>query len=398
MLSSIHPFPARMAPSIVLDELNRQREPLTVVDPMAGSGTTIVAARLQGHRAIGFDVDPLAVLIAKAWSVDVSEEKLHAAGESTLRSAWRYLREITQAESYPSRADEETRKFTRYWFDPISRRQLTALCFAIRDCKNAQSRNLLWCAFSRMIITKSDGVSLAMDVSHSRPHRVYDDSPRKPFDQFRLAIRRVAKASLFKHQRSHPAARVAMGDARHLPLRSAYAHVVITSPPYLNAIDYLRGHRLSLIWMGYSLSSLRRIRSEAIGSEHMLGEHNNSAVEEVILSTLDATENASFRLRGILSRYVRDMFAAVSEMKRILKPDGRLILVVGDSTTKGFFINTSGIVREVAERIGLELHGVRRRALPDSRRYLPPPDSRKSGSKLGQRLRTEVVLKFKRIE
>jgi ribosomal protein L11 methylase PrmA len=67
-LPTVHPFPARMAPSIVFEELSRESDQLTVVDPMAGSGTSIVAARLRGHRAFGFDVDPLAVLLATAWT------------------------------------------------------------------------------------------------------------------------------------------------------------------------------------------------------------------------------------------------------------------------------------------------------------------------------------------
>ncbi len=66
-LRPIHPFPARMAPSIIQRRLKSHKR-LRVVDPMVGSGTTVVTARILGHHAIGFDTDPLALLIAKAWS------------------------------------------------------------------------------------------------------------------------------------------------------------------------------------------------------------------------------------------------------------------------------------------------------------------------------------------
>ena len=41
---------------------------------MVGSGTTTVVARARGHIAIGFDTDPLAVLLSKAWSTNVAAE------------------------------------------------------------------------------------------------------------------------------------------------------------------------------------------------------------------------------------------------------------------------------------------------------------------------------------
>jgi hypothetical protein len=35
------------------------------LDPMAGSGTTLVEARLMGRSAVGVEIDPVAALIAK---------------------------------------------------------------------------------------------------------------------------------------------------------------------------------------------------------------------------------------------------------------------------------------------------------------------------------------------
>ena len=74
MIKPIHPFPARMAADFVWKKLPTSQPRLRVLDPMAGSGTTLVAARMRGHEAIGFDRDPLAVLIAGAWASDVDVE------------------------------------------------------------------------------------------------------------------------------------------------------------------------------------------------------------------------------------------------------------------------------------------------------------------------------------
>ncbi|MBO9325941.1 MAG: hypothetical protein J7463_11270 [Roseiflexus sp.] len=66
----IHPFPARMAPELALRAIE-ELEPLsTILDPMMGSGTVVRVAAEAGHRAIGQDIDPLAVLMTRVWTVD----------------------------------------------------------------------------------------------------------------------------------------------------------------------------------------------------------------------------------------------------------------------------------------------------------------------------------------
>src|SRR5688572_16582216 len=141
---------------------------------MAGSGTTLVVARTLGHKATGFDTDPLAVLLARAWCGDVDE-----AG--TLRTAAR-VREAANSiaarmplrKAYPVDADHQTRAFVRYWFDSTNRRQLAALAQIIGEVRSRRIRDVLWCALSRLIITKQAGASLALDVAHSRPHKASD--------------------------------------------------------------------------------------------------------------------------------------------------------------------------------------------------------------------------------
>ena len=56
-----------------------------------------------------------------------------------------------------------------------------------------------------------------------------------------------------------------------IPIKDGIADLVVTSPPYLNAIDYLRGHKLSLVWMGHQIEELRELRSANIGSERFNG-------------------------------------------------------------------------------------------------------------------------------
>src|SRR5260370_37642356 len=76
MISPIHPFPARMAPEIVLDETASLRRGSLLLDPMTDSVTVIREASENHHKAIGFDLDPLAVMMAKVWTTPINTEAL----------------------------------------------------------------------------------------------------------------------------------------------------------------------------------------------------------------------------------------------------------------------------------------------------------------------------------
>lgn len=395
--SPIHPFPARMAPGIALDALDGQKQPLRVLDPMMGSGTVLAVARSQGHRAYGMDLDPLAVLLAKVWTTTIDPEAVLDKASEVLHRAKEIFRSLPVGAAYPFDADEETRRFIRYWFDDYARRQLAALSGAIGRVRDEDTRDALWCGFSRLIITKKSGASLAMDLSHSRPHKSFKRSPIKPFEKFLDAVEIVVENCPHPRQnRIGPAAIVQRGDARALPLKDKSIDLVLTSPPYLNAIDYIRCSKFSLVWMGHRIADLRDVRSGSIGteasSEVACDDHG---VREVI-NNLRLRPRLNNRDDALLCQYVYDMRRAIGEAARVLVPGGRAVYVVGDSTVRGTYIRNSAVVIAVAQLAGLRPDGKCTRLLPPNRRYLPPPSAKKSGKMMDSRMRREVILAFKR--
>jgi SAM-dependent methyltransferase len=390
----IHPFPARMAASIPWNELRRGTAPLRVLDPMAGSGTTLVVARSLGHAPIGFDTDPLAVLLARTWCADLTEASTVRLAERVCESAKRRASKLSLRDAYPSGADEETKAFVRYWFDPTNRRQLAALADTISEVPYKAPRDVLWCAFSRMIITKQAGASLALDVAHSRPHKVLDKNVIRPVDHFLRAVRIVMAAAPFRAdaETNAPRAVVKMADARKLPLAPETIDIVISSPPYLNAIDYLRGHKFSLVWMGHSVRALRDVRAENIGTEVSADIKIEDKKIAAAMERMGDLKNLPLRQRRCLGRYVADMDRTIAEIHRVLVPGGRAVLVVGDCTMRGVYVRNSGALAYLGEQHGFQVGKMRRRKLPPNRRYLPPPSSAGSGAALQNRMRTEVLL------
>jgi SAM-dependent methyltransferase len=391
----IHPFPARMAPGIALEALGDSKAALRVLDPMVGSGTVLAVACANGHEAFGIDLDPLAVLLASVWTRPLNAGRTRSRASGALNQAKETFRKIVTREAYPINSDDETREFIRYWFDPYARRQLAALSAAIRQIPDKFDRDALWCAFSRLIITKQAGASLAMDLSHSRPHRKFTRAPIKPFDHFLSAVDTViSNCPNSESETNNHSAIVKRGDARSLSIENESIDLVLTSPPYLNAIDYMRCSKFSLVWMGYNIDELRQIRGDSIGAEASFKAASDSECVTSLIRQLKLTPELSGRNHALLARYVWDMERALSETARVLRRGGRAVYVVGDSTIKGTFIRNSVIVSTVAQRHGLSLQSRHYRSLPANRRYLPPPKQGPSAATMDTRMRREVVISF----
>lgn len=391
----IHPFPARMAPGIALEALGESESQLRVLDPMAGSGTVLAVARANGHHAIGVDLDPLAVLLAGVWTRTIDAEAVSDKAAEVLDRAYSAFAPMTTGQAYPAGSDLQTRKFIRYWFDDYSRRQLTALSAAIGRVHDEGMRDILWCGFSRLIITKSSGASLAMDLSHSRPHKRFDRAPVKPFSKFLSAVETVVSNCPRRNGTPvGPVAVVKRGDARRLDIATGSIDLVLTSPPYLNAIDYMRCSKFSLVWMGYNVDRLREIRGDSVGAEASSEAAMETPWVQAVIKQLGLAKKLSAHDRGLLARYAHDMGGALAEASRVLKAGGRAVYVVGDSTVRGTFIRNSAIVATVAQANGLTFESRRSRTLPANRRYMPPPKRGATSSSIEGRMRREVVLSF----
>lgn len=393
----IHPFPARMAPGIALEALRECKAPVRVLDPMAGSGTVLAVARENGHRAYGVDLDPLAVLLAGVWTRTVDREQVTDRATQVLDRAKTIFRSLGSRNAYPANGDDETRKFIRFWFDEYARRQLAALSTAIARVADDVTRDVLWCSFSRLIITKSAGASLAMDLSHSRPHRKFSRAPVKPFNRFSPAVAAVvANCPQRGSGPVGPPSVVKRGDARKLNIETGSIDLVLTSPPYLNAIDYMRCSKFSLVWMGHNVDRLREIRGASVGAEASSEKAMETPWVQALIKQLGLKPMLSAQDTRLLARYVLDMGGALSEVSRVLKVGARAVYVVGDSTVRGTFVRNSEIVKAVAEQHGLVLHKRQSRALPANRRYLPPPKKGAASTSIEGRMRREVVLAFKK--
>lgn len=393
-LKTIHPFPARMAPSIAWEHLVSNKS-LRVLDPMVGSGTTLTIARYLGHEAFGIDTDPLAVTIASAWSNNLEPAAIRNKANQILFKAEKEFISLTTKTAYPKNCDTKTKEFIQYWFDLKNRKQLTALSKYISQLKDFKTKQIIWAAFSRMIITKSVGVSLAMDISHSRPHKVYSKAPCNAFDIFLKSVETVISNSPFTETKysNQPEAKIINGDSRIMPYPSGYFDLIITSPPYLNAIDYFRASKLSLVWMGRSVNEIKKLRSNNIGSETILKEYQELHIKKAC-DAIGNIDSLPSREKGFTFRYLVEMDKVMKEISRVSKRNCKTIMVVGNSTLKNTYLSNSNAIIDLGSNYGLKLVKQTEREIPENKRYLPSPNHKTSGTELKSRMRTEVVIEF----
>ena len=246
---------------------------------------------------------------------------------------------------------------------------------------------------SRIIVTKEQRASLARDTSRSRPHRVESENKFDVFPEFIRSAKRFT--TILEEEPPKGLVTVCMGDARDMrTLDDGVVDAVITSPPYLNAIDYLRGHKMLLVWMGHSIAGLRKIRSSSIGAER--GPDTDVACEiiESVLAGVGEIGKLPRRHQRMVERYVCDLYSLMKEVSRVMRAHGQATFVVGNSCLRGVFVRNSGGVAKAAEMNGLCLVDETERDLPDLSRSLPMMND--EANALSKRMRTENVMVFER--
>lgn len=386
---TIHPFPARMAPDIALNAIpERDERLLTVLDPMCGSGTVLSAAMERGHHAIGVDIDPLAVMMSKLAVTEIDTTAMAESAGAAVRMAQ------SAPGVAPWGADDETDAFVDYWFDTPQKRQLIALTTAICTLDDADTRLALQLAISRIIVTKSSQASLAQDTSHSRPHRVREKSDYDVYSGFDRSVKQLVRMLNARPLRG--SGRVVLGDARNLEgVEDNSVDLTVTSPPYLNALDYLRGHKLALVWFGHSIADLRERRGASIGAERRLGHGVSEVVAKIVDVISSEAVDQTFLRRPMLERFAHDCVEFAGQLGAKVKPGGKAVLVVGNSTLRGNYIKNDLIARQAMEHAGFTLTDRKERPIPANSRYMAI-NTKSADSSLAKRMRDEVVLTMTR--
>jgi DNA modification methylase len=322
----------------------------SILDPFMGSGTTLVESLTNNISGCGLDIDPLARLISRAKTSLVSVDRIKLLLER-IKKKWKPENgELSLP--MPDIVNFE------HWFLPDTWRAIDSLKKTILklNCSDSE-REFLLVIMSSIIRS----VSNADDQSHKT--YVSGTLKKSPPDMPKLFWKSAAKAitgleDLHSACQGVSELRVPNGEARTIPMESETCDLIVTSPPYLDSVDYMYNFMLEYFWLGSELnvhtrSEFNRLRKISIGAKTPLKKEVELVSEEIRgLLQLDGVENS--RKNAILL-YFDGMDKHFLEASRVLKSGGKYVLVVGNSKTKGPPIPVHDYLVTLADRHGLFL-------------------------------------------
>jgi DNA modification methylase len=358
------PYVQGYSAEFVRGVLDTERLPAgaTVLDPFAGSGTTLVEARRAGARAWGSELLAPAVLAARV--------KTHfELSPRALRSATRWT--VARARRRPPGALPFLRE-TRRQFDPDVARDLTRLRDALPPGR-APIAEALRLSFGRILIPASR--------LHRSPclgyNRRYRTGGVDPFERFRAATEEMAgDLSTLAADRAHwgPAARVVAGDARTVAWPNESVALAVTSPPYVNGMDYVMNYKVDLAWLGYagSYADLAALRSAEVACDNLprtetaayldIAGAGDPWLDEILPRLRDnVARKRSYRrndVHAVVRRYFADLAPVLARVRAALVPGGRLVLVVGDSLLAGTYVPGDLLTARLGASLGFSIVSV----------------------------------------
>jgi DNA modification methylase len=322
-----HSYPARLHPDTarrLIDGLSKPGD--LVLDSFCGSGTVLVEARLAGRRAVGIDVNPLAVELAwlKANGPGAEWVNQVAAG-AHFAAEHADDRRLTKAGA-THRYDEADVKL----FAPHILLELDGLRDGIDQIDSPALHRALMLVLSAALTKVSKTSS---DTNrYEAPKRVATGFAIKFFVQKAEDLaRRLAAAGRMLPEKA-TTARLIHGDARDLhEVKPGSVDLVVSSPPYPGVYDYIVHHRDRLRWLRLEAE---RFEQFEIGARR----HARSVAGS------DA-----------LARFKKEFGAAMSEIGRVLSPRGRAVLIIADSVLGGRAVRADELVKELALGARLEI-------------------------------------------
>ncbi|MBI3393740.1 MAG: hypothetical protein HY039_11210 [Nitrospirae bacterium] len=322
-----------------------------ILDPFAGAGTTLLAAKEKGIPATAYDISPLAVLASRVKCADYDLRRIEMMWQR-LRKTMNPKQWDGAGKPYPELVQRALPGKLLGAFDGLGRN--------IADLGGAENeRDFFRLAllatlpsFSRAVaaggwlrwVSKRNGVLSIPSEFSSRVERMLED----------LRSSNLHTGVLWRADKA---------DARSLPDKEGTYSAVITSPPYPNRHDYTRVFGVELMFGFMDWEQTRRLRYQSFHShpearpERPMFSSNADYVRPRSLARAVAgmrQKGEDRRIIEMIDGYFLDMYLVLREAGRVCRRGARLAFVVGNAQYRGVAVPVDEITAEVGEQAGLE--------------------------------------------
>ena len=347
MTHGLHPYPARMIPQIAERLINRYSgSGSLVLDPFCGSGTVLVESCRNRRNAIGNDINPLAVLLAKVKSKRMEPRRLKESASSLMK-------EIEQ--DFEKKVGPKPPNFfnIRHWFKDFVIKDLSIIRQRIKEVEDGDLRNFFQVCFSATALETSN-----IDHRSSRFIRVLPKealAKHKPevLPHFRKKVWDSMRKVASYYQNSYDTlVDVIHGDAQRLPLSDKTIDLIVTSPPYgeeRNTVAYSRWSKLMLYWLGYQQTKIKSLERGSLGGVNRKTLETPSETANKILEEVAKIDEK--RAAGA-APFFFDYHRSLEELYRVLKPDGKCCIVIGNRSIKRFPVAMDAVTIDLGKTVG----------------------------------------------
>ena len=333
----------------------RKRPDLPVLDPFCGTGTTLLTCTERGIPCVTLDVNPFLVWLARA--------KVKNYPQSALKTATLLVGEMQRAALGRSNAPWLPALFQieKWWGKPTLHALGRAHATLTSSDAEPAARDLATLSFCRALISTANvsfgHQSMSFADAGAAPKRAAQQVATALSDSF-SPIAKAAALALPATKR-----RALLGDARKVADFSGDLQfgAVITSPPYVNRMSYVRELRPYMYWLGY----LEQPRDAGELDWQAIGGTWGSATSRVAawelksslrLTGLSALVRKIARESDVLSRYVSkyffDMLEHVRSISKVVAPGGEVHYIVGNSKFFDVLVPAERLFAEIFELSG----------------------------------------------
>ena len=371
----IHSYPAMMHPSVagfLIDEYANEGD--VIFDPFCGSGTVLLAAGQRGHKSIGFDINPLALLIAKAKTARYKESTLR-------REIDRFRLDIASTK----KVDIPSIRNMAYWYADSVVAELGRIRHALLT--NAYTHASLFTVCFAWICRNS---SYTKRQEFKRMREKGSVAERKPGPVVHNLFQHIESVlPEFVAKDSNPVyPRIYLQNSENFLNRNVACELVITSPPYgdhSTTVAYGQFSSFGNEWTR-GINPFNTIDYSV--DREGLGKRKTVTIDLDEYSILRATVGHIQTVRPDRAKDVvlffdgyRNVLHNIAER---LLPKGTICLVVGNRTVAGIQIPLDQITAELCQSFGLDFVAILNRQITN--KVMPLANS--PSNKVGRRSKT----------